>query len=78
MARQIGNDASARLRYFAHAHLPAGPMRDTSAKFAELAAWLEDNLPSGPERSVALRKLLEGKDCAVRAAMDCPDQVVAR
>jgi ferritin-like protein len=27
-------------------------------------------LPEGPEATVCLRKLLEAKDCAVRAALD--------
>ena len=30
---------------------------------------LVEMLPRCPERTVALRKLLEGKDCAVRAAL---------
>lgn len=58
------------LRYFEFDHLPAGPLRDTSAKFAPLAHELADLLPAGPEQTVALRKLLESKDAAVRAALD--------
>ncbi len=58
------------LRYFAYDHLPAGPLRDTSAKVAALAVELDESLPPGPETSTALRKLLEAKDAAVRAALD--------
>jgi hypothetical protein len=29
-----------------------------------------DHLPDGPELTVGLRKLLEAKDCFVRAALD--------
>lgn len=58
------------LRYFAILHLPTGPLRQTSALFAELAVTLDDLLPDGPEKSVALRKLLESKDAAVRSALD--------
>ncbi|MCA0379782.1 MAG: hypothetical protein LCH36_10175 [Actinobacteria bacterium] len=58
------------LRYFTFEHLPAGPLRDTSEKFSALAAELDDTLPPGPEASTALRKLLEAKDAAVRAALD--------
>lgn len=58
------------LRYFAYEHLPEGPLRDTSAKFAALAADVDETLPNGPEKSTALRKLLEAKDAAVRAALD--------
>ena len=31
-------------------------------------------LPPGPETAVALRKLLESKDAAVRAALDLPKE----
>lgn len=56
------------LRFFAWAHLPQ-KLQDVSRPFGELALWLVDNLPRTPERTVALRKLLEGKDAAVRAAL---------
>ena len=38
-----------------------------SRPFAELAQRVVDALPRNPERIVALRKLLEAKDAAVRA-----------
>ncbi len=58
------------MKYFAFGHLPEGPLRETSAKFAALAADVDETLPPGPETSTALRKLLEAKDAAVRAALD--------
>ncbi len=58
------------MRYFSIIHLRPGPLRQTSAWFADLAVLIEDSLPAGPEKSAALRKLLEAKDCAVRAALD--------
>lgn len=58
------------LRYFSYGHLPEGPLRATSELFAEVAFTVDNNLPDGPEKSTALRKLLEGKDAAVRAALD--------
>ncbi|MBL5975386.1 MAG: hypothetical protein D3X82_16960 [Candidatus Leucobacter sulfamidivorax] len=58
------------MKYFAFEHLREGPLRDTSAKFAALAADVDETLPNGPEKSTALRKLLEAKDAAVRAALD--------
>jgi hypothetical protein len=58
------------LRYFTYAHLPAGPLRDTSELFASLASDIDGSLPDGPEKSTALRKLLEAKDAAVRSALD--------
>lgn len=62
------------IRYFRHEHLPAGPLRDTSALFSALANEIQSRLPDGAEKSVALRKLLEAKDAAVRAALDTPKE----
>jgi hypothetical protein len=57
------------LKYFAFSHLPEGIMRETSRAFCHLAYMIVRTVPRSPERTVALRKLLEGKDAAVRAAM---------
>lgn len=54
------------LRYFHFAHLPP-QLAVTSAKFYELACSLIALVPRNAERTVALRKLLEAKDAAVRA-----------
>jgi len=43
-----------------------------SKPFGELADRIIDTLPRNPERTVALRKLLEAKDAAVRAALTVP------
>jgi len=61
-------------RWFTYAHLPAGLPRDTSALFADLAERLPRILPGGAELTSALRKLLEAKDCAVRAAPEAGDK----
>lgn len=61
------------VRYFAFAHL-AGALRSVSEPFAHLAESLIAMLPDGPELTVALRKLVEAKDCAVRAQVDALDQ----
>jgi hypothetical protein len=55
------------LQFFKFDHLPKGPMQETSQRFAELAVTLEEILPTNPETTVAFRKLLEAKDCAVRS-----------
>jgi hypothetical protein len=55
------------LRYFEYGHLPQ-KLQDVSRPFAELAHLVASDL-SGPEATVCLRKLLEAKDCAVRAAL---------
>lgn len=54
------------LRFFHYAHLPA-KLRATSEPFCGMARMIVETLPRNPERSVALRKLLEAKDCAIRA-----------
>lgn len=57
------------LRWFKYDHLPAH-LQDVSKPFGELAEKLVDKLSAGPERTVALRKLLEAKDAAVRAHLE--------
>jgi hypothetical protein len=57
------------LRYFTFAHLPE-KLKAVSEPFYVLAIHIEESLPGGPEKSTALRKLLEAKDAAVRAALD--------
>jgi hypothetical protein len=61
------------LRFFEFAHLPE-PLRGVSEQFAKLAHSLADNAPTGPELVVALRKLLESKDAAVRAKLPMASQ----
>jgi hypothetical protein len=61
---QIGADQI--LRYFHYSHLPA-VLQAASRPFCELARHIVETLPRNPERTVALRKLLEAKDAAVRA-----------
>lgn len=56
------------LRYFEFEHLPPH-LQVVSAKFFELAMSLVALVPRNPERTVALRKLLEAKDAAVRATL---------
>jgi hypothetical protein len=56
------------LQFFTYRHLPPH-LQDVSRPFGELARQIVDTLPSNPERSTALRKLLEAKDCAVRALL---------
>lgn len=56
------------LQFFAYAHLPTH-LQEHSKPFGDLAQMLCASLPKNPERTVALRKLLEAKDCAVRARL---------
>jgi hypothetical protein len=57
-------------RFFDFDHLPEGPLRETSSHCHELASLMIDTLPDGPELTAGLRKLLEAKDCFVRASLD--------
>ena len=59
-------DVDPILRYFHYTHLPMA-LQASSRPFWELAAHIVTTLPRNAERSVALRKLLEAKDAAVRA-----------
>lgn len=70
-AREQFNAATAApdaiLQYFTPAGTK-GEAKIVATAFSELASHLSDNLPRNPERSFCLRKLLEARDCAVRAA----------
>jgi len=58
------------MQFFEYAHLPER-LQAVSRPFGELAKQLSDTLPENPEKTTALRKLLEAlleaKDCAVRS-----------
>lgn len=56
------------MRFFSYSHLPPDK-QEVSKQFCLLAYYIQDWLPNNAERSVALRKLLEAKDAAVRASM---------
>jgi len=57
------------LKYFAYSHLPA-KLQEISKPIGEMAVAFDTTLPDGPEKSAGLRKLLEAKDCFVRAKLD--------
>lgn len=56
------------LQFFAFEHLPEH-LREVSKDFHNLAHKIVEKYPSNPERTVALRKLLEAKDAAVRTLL---------
>jgi hypothetical protein len=56
------------LKYFAYDHLPPN-LQAISRPFGELAKEVAGRAPDSPETTVALRKLLEAKDAAVRAVL---------
>lgn len=55
------------LQFFAYTHLPVH-LQVISKPFGELADRIAAG-PDNPETLAALRKLLEAKDCAVRAVV---------
>ena len=61
--------ASPIVKYFAFEHLPE-KLQVVSKPIGELARAMDATLPDGAEKSAGLRKLLEAKDCLVRAAME--------
>lgn len=56
------------MQFFEFAHLPE-KLQAVSVRFRDLAIAIVENVPRNPERTVALRKLLESKDAAVRAVI---------
>lgn len=63
--------------HFEYGHLPSH-LQGVSMLFANAAWTLEQILEPGPEKSTALRKLLEAKDAAVRQArLDWDDLIAA-
>lgn len=60
-------------RFFRYSHLP-GRLQEASAPFTELATQVIRRSKNDPETVTALRKLLEAKDAAVRAANELGDR----
>lgn len=53
-------------QYFKSDHLP-DHLVEIAGPCEELVEYMLENLPDSPEMTVGLRKLLEAKDCFVRA-----------
>ncbi len=68
LTKKIGVYPNTLLQFFQYAHLP-GHLQIVSKPFCDLAQELEKTLPSNAEKTTAFRKLLEAKDCAVRAIL---------
>lgn len=56
------------MKYFEYTHLPEH-LQSVSKLMGDLAKQIDDLVPDGPEKSAGLRKLLEAKDCLVRAKL---------
>lgn len=64
--RQLREDHA--WQFFAYAHLPSH-LQAVSQPFRDTAREMLLKLPRNPERTKMLNKLLEAKDCAVRALL---------
>lgn len=58
-------------QFFSYHHLPTS-LAEVSKPFCDMAEKIIAEIPRNPERTVALRKLLEAKDAAVRAVLAKP------
>ena len=56
------------IKYFQYKHLPS-KLQEVSKPFCELAKFIDETIIDSAEKSVGLRKLLEAKDCIVRAKL---------
>lgn len=56
------------MQYFEYKHLPEHLQR-VSATIGDLATEMDNTIADNPEKSAGLRKLLEAKDCLVRASL---------
>lgn len=60
------------LKYFKWEHLPE-KLQETSEPMCDIAIFMSDHLPECPEKIAGMRKLLEAKDCFVRATLEKED-----
>lgn len=56
------------MKYFEYVDLPER-LQDVSKPVGELAKLMDEELPESAEKSAGMRKLLEAKDCFVRAKL---------
>ena len=68
-----GNDGGHKMiapimKHFEYEHL-SEKLREISKPICKIAHAYENTLPDSAEKSAGLRKLLEAKDCLVRAAL---------
>ncbi len=56
------------IQFFDYDHLPDN-LKGISKPFSDVAFFMLTTLPKNPESTVAMRKLLEAKDCAVRSVL---------
>ena len=60
--------SSAIVRFFAYRHLPER-LQEVSKPLDDLARMMDQSLNDSPEKAMGLRKLLEARECFLRAAL---------
>ena len=56
------------IKYFEYEHLPE-KLQEVSKPIGDLAKLMDESLSDSAEKTAGLRKLLEAKDCLVRAKL---------
>ncbi|MCK5611288.1 hypothetical protein KAR91_55980 [Candidatus Pacearchaeota archaeon] len=56
------------MKFFEYKHLPI-KLQKISKPFGDIATVMDKSLSDNQEKSAGLRKLLEAKDCFVRASL---------
>lgn len=56
------------MKYFEYSHLNER-LQAVSKPICDVAKHYNETVPDSPEKSAGLRKLLEAKDCLVRASL---------
>lgn len=64
--------ANRLMRHFTYSHLPED-LQEVSVRCSHLAGNMDDCLDESAEKTAGLRKLLEAKDCFVRARIEMRD-----
>lgn len=57
------------MKFFEYNHLPEH-LQEVSKPIGQLAKSMDETLPDNQEKAMGLRKLLEAKDCLVRASLN--------
>lgn len=57
------------MKWLSYEHLPP-EVQEIVQTYHNVGMFICHTIPAGPERTVALRKLVESKDCAVRASIE--------
>jgi len=57
------------MKYFGYAESPSLPSQEINKIFGDLARHLDHMIPDNQEKSAGFRKLIEARDCMVRARL---------